>query len=102
VAHHVVGILQAWQVGGVGPAAADHGHTGLTGSQGLLYLLAPFTRVNTRHITKQRLSAKTNSQPVPHTSAGSAGIIAAVADENATAFSSMIGIHDLRQLVNSS
>ena len=101
MAHHVVGILQAWQVGGVGPAAADDGHTGLTGGQSLLYLVAPFARANTRHITKHPLSAKTDSQPVPHTSAGAAGIIAAVADENAAAFSSKTGIHDPRQPSNS-
>ena len=71
------GILQTWQAGGVGPAAADYGHTGLTGSQGLHFLLMPFASADTRHITKHPLSAKTDAQPVPHTSAGSAGVIAA-------------------------
>jgi len=63
--------------------------------------LAPFARANTRHITKHPLSAKTDAQPVPHTSAGAAGIIAAVADENAAAFSSKSGTHDAWQAVNS-
>ena len=71
------GILQTWQVGGVGLAAADYGHTGLTGRQGLLYLLAPFVRADTRHITEHPLSAKTDAQPVPHRSAGAVGVFAA-------------------------
>jgi len=71
------GILQTWQVGAVGPAAADYGNTGLTGRRGWLYLLAQFARADTRHITKHPLSAKTVSQPVPHRSAGGVGVIAA-------------------------
>jgi hypothetical protein len=92
--------LQTWQVGAVGPAAADYGHTGLTGRRGLLYLFAPFARADTRHITKHPLSPKSDAQAVPHTSAGSAGVIAAVADENATAFSSNTETHYSRQPVN--
>jgi len=71
------GILQTWQVGAVGPASADYGHTGLTGRRGRLYLLMPFARAYTRHIAKNPLSAKTDSQPVPHTSAGAVGVFAA-------------------------
>jgi hypothetical protein len=97
VAHHVVGILQPWQVGGVGPAATEESHTGFTCGQGLLYLLTPFASAKTRHVTKHPLSAKSDSQPVPHPSAGTAGMIPVVADDNAVAFSSKTGTHDSPQ-----
>jgi len=71
------GILQTWQVGAVGLAAADYGNTSLNGRRGLLYLLMPFARADTRHIAKHPLSAKTDAQPVPHRSAGAVGVIAA-------------------------
>jgi len=71
------GILQTWQVGGVGPASADYGNTGLTGSQGLLFLLTPFARADTRHSTEHPFSANNDAQPVPHRSVGAVGVFAA-------------------------
>ncbi len=71
------GILQTWQVGAVGPAAADYGNTSLNGRRGLLFLLTPFARADTRHSTEHPLSAKTDAQPVPHRSVGAVGVFAA-------------------------
>ena len=94
MAHHVVGILQAGQVGGVSPATADDGHAGLAGRQGLLNLLPPLARADAGHISKQPFPAKTDPQPIPYPPAGSSGIITAVADEDAAALSCKTRAHD--------
>ena len=85
MAHHVVGILEARQVGAISPAASDHSYTGAAGGQGLVDLPAPSACTDHGHIAENPLPAKPDPQPIPYPTAGSAGIITAVADENTVA-----------------
>ncbi|MBK8338326.1 MAG: hypothetical protein IPL03_17925 [Sterolibacteriaceae bacterium] len=85
VAHHVVRVVQARQVVGVGPARADHRHAGCALRQRAVDRLAPLADADARHVAEHLLAAEADAQPVVDAPAGAARVVAAVADENAVA-----------------